>query len=182
MTEDNVLQSLDFENGATRWEGANLGWMTVKGKGTSHVTGTLTSSVATDSTTGNKYFSVNYKGWGSWSAFNFGHFEAGTYTITMDVKLVSGTISGNFIKRVGGKNVALTEGVDYTVNGTKYTFTITLDSDCTNFGIGYASIEGKNANFVLGYDNIYVTVGSQTDGGAGDSYDWIDGIIGKKNN
>jgi hypothetical protein len=100
----------------------------------------------------------------------------------MDVKVVSGTMNGNFIKYVGGKRVAITEGVDYTVDGTRYTFTITLDSDCANFGIGYASVAGANANFVLGYDNIFVTVGGKVDGGAGDNYDWINGFISKKNN
>lgn len=181
LTEDNVLQTIDFENGVVRWADANLGLMTVKGKATSNVTNTLTSNVATDET-GNQYFTVNYKGWGSWSAFNFGYLKAGTYTITMDVKVVSGTMNGNFIKYVGGKRVAITEGVDYTVDGTRYTFTITLDSDCANFGIGYASVAGANANFVLGYDNIFVTVGGKVDGGAGDNYDWINGFISKKNN
>ena len=181
LTEDNVVKTLDFENGVTRWENANLGWLTVKDKATSNVTGTLTSSVVKEEN-GNKYFTVNYKGWGSWSAFNLGYFKAGTYTITMDVKLVSGTINGNFVKRVGGKNVALTQGVDYTVDGDTYTFKITLDEDCANFGIGYQSIAGQNANFVLGYDNITVTVGTNYDGGAGDEYDWIDGFINKGNN
>ena len=96
-----------------------------------------------------------------------------TDTITMDVTVLNGTTNGYFIKRVNNQNVALTEGVDYTVDEDKYTFIVTLEEDCMNFGIGSQCIAKQNANFTLGYDNIEIVIGTNVDGGIDDNYDWI---------
>ena len=176
----NVIQTVDFEDGVVQKIAGNgdtaanvsagyaLTHISTDGNGAIN----LPNEIVEDEN-GNRYFTVNYKGWSSWSSFNLGFFKAGTYTVTMDVTLLNGTTNGYFIKRVNNQNVALTEGVDYTVDGDKYTFTVTLEEDCMNFGIGYQCIAQQNANFTLGYDNIEVVIGTNADGGIDDSYDWI---------
>ena len=183
-TKTNVIQSIDFEDGVVQKIAAkgDTAATIFSGYATMHISTdgngaiNLPNEIVTE-TDGNKYFTVNYKGWSSWSAFNFGFFKAGTYTITMDAKLISGTLNGSFIKRVGNSNVALTEGVDYTVDGDTYVFKITLEEDCMNFGIGYQCTANQNADFIIAYDNVSVTVGTNADGSVGDGYDWIDSII-----
>lgn len=180
----NVIQTIDFESGIKTVAGVSE-----KDKNASISAGHAVTHISTDGTgainlpnelveeeNGNHYFTINYKGWSSWSAFNFGFFKAGTYTITMDVKLLNGETNGNFIKRVNNVSVALEEGVDYTVDGDTYVFKITLEEDCMNFGIGYQCFANQNANFTLGYDNIDIVIGSNEDGGVNDSYDWLNHI------
>ena len=177
----NVIQKIDFEDGVVQKIAGN-------GDAAANVSaGYVVTHISTDGNgainlpheivedeSGNHYFTVNYKGWSSWSLFNLGFFKAGAYTITVDVKLLDGTTNGYFIKRVNNQNVALMEGVDYTVDEEKYTFIVALEEDCMNFGIGYQCIAKQSADFTLGYDNIEVIVGTNADSGIDDSYDWID--------
>ena len=97
---------------------------------------------------------------------------------------IRATVVVNWVKELDNSvhATAVTEGVDYTVDGEKYTFTIMLEEDCMNFGIGYQCHAGQNANFTLGYDNVEVVIGTNVDGGADDGYDWIDSIINKEKN
>ena len=175
-----VLQTIDFEDGVVQ-RVAGVGDTSANvfaGYATSNLTTdnkgviNLPNEIVTEEN-GNKYYTVNYKGWSSWSAFNFGFFRAGTYTVTMRVKQVKGTPNGNFIMRINNQNVALTKDVDYTVDGEIYVFRIVLTTDCMHFGIGY-QCKNENADFTLGYDDIKVAIGTNSDGNVGDNYNWID--------
>jgi uncharacterized protein YjdB len=103
---------------------------------------------------GNTYCKVNFKGWDSWAAFNLGYLKAGTYLVSMDAELVSGTAKGRF--GYGIANSQITELTQYEKDGNRYTFKIVLEEDCADFNIGYKSISKQNADFVMAFDNITV--------------------------
>ena len=139
---------------------------------------------------GNTYYKATFKGWNTCSLFNFGTLSAGKYVVEMDAKLLRGTMKGRFVKIINGTVVDLSEGVDYTKNGDRYTFTIELTEDCTEFCIGYRSVSNDNADFTLAYDNISIAVKTSTppptEGGAPegmvvDLYDeWTDSVTNRK--
>ena len=135
---------------------------------------------------GNTYYKATFKGWNTYSLFNFGTLDADKYVIEMDAKLLRGTMKGRFVARINGTISDLVEGVDYTKNGDTYTFTIELTETCMEFCIGYRSVSNDNADFTLAYDNISIrtetVVLSPDDGGAPegvavDTYnEWTDSV------
>lgn len=156
LEKTNVAQTFDFETEKLMVVSAFNGAGIVD-FGKAHI---VTSSAITDqgyvTEGGNTYYKVTFKGWNTCSLINLGTLPAGHYSISMDAKLLRGSMLGRFVTVINGVSTDLVENVDYTKTGDTYTFLVQLTKTESEFCIGYRSVSNNNADFTLAYDNISI--------------------------